>query len=98
MSISGTEPKRYGKAIYIVADKLDEYKKLHKAVWPKVLERLEKSNIRNFTIYYCKELGVLFSHYEYIGNNYDKDMEAIGADEDTKKWWKVCTVSYYIDL
>ena len=88
--MSGAEPKRYGKVIYIKPEKLEEYKKLHSAVWPKVLERLEKSNIRNFTIYYCKELGALFSHYEYIGSNYDSDMAAIGDDEDTKKWWKVC--------
>ena len=87
--MAGAEPKRYGKVIYIKPEKLKEYKALHANAWPKVLERLEKSNVRNFTIYYCKELGALFSHFEYIGNDYEKDMEAIGTDEDTIKWWKV---------
>ena len=87
--MSTKEPKRYGKVIYIHADKLDEYKKLHAKVWPAVLARLEKSNIRNFTIYYCKELGALFSHYEYVGTNHQADMDAIAQDKETKEWWKV---------
>ena len=87
--MSQAEPKRYGGVININMDKLEEYKKLHANVWPKVLSRLEESNIRNFTIYYCKELGVLFSHYEYVGSDYQKDMDAIAADEETRKWWKV---------
>ena len=32
-----------------------------------VLERLYKSNVRNFTIYYDKHNSLLFSHMEYIG-------------------------------
>ncbi|CAK8683499.1 unnamed protein product [Clavelina lepadiformis] len=82
--------KRYGGVIYLRAEKLEEYKKLHAAVWPSVLARLQKSNIRNFTIYYCKELGVLFSHYEYVGTDYEMDTQAIADDKVTREWWKVC--------
>ena len=92
--MSSKEPKRYGKVIYLNADKLEEYKKLHANAWPGVLARLTKSNIRNFTIYYCKELGVLFSHFEYIGKNYQADMDAIAQDKETKEWWKVKNISY----
>ncbi|XP_039254474.2 L-rhamnose mutarotase-like [Styela clava] len=84
------KPVRYGGVIYVNEEKLEEYKKLHSAVWPAVLDRLAKSNIRNFTIYFCKELGVLFSHMEYIGDDIEKDKAAIAADPTTKEWWKVC--------
>lgn len=90
--MSGNAAKRFGAVIHLNPEKLDEYKKLHASVWPKVLERIEASNIRNYTIYHCKELGVLFSHLEYIGNDYEADMAAIAADPTTKEWWKVCVV------
>ena len=89
--MEGKKPVRYGGVIYINAEKLEEYKKLHSAVWPGVLDRLTKSNIRNFTIYYCKQLGVLFSHMEYIGDDIEKDKAAIAEDPTTKEWWKVRT-------
>lgn len=87
--MANIKPIRYGGVIYVNEDKLEEYKKLHSAVWPDVLDRLTKSNIRNFTIYYCKQLSVLFSHMEYIGEDVEKDMAAIAADPKTKEWWRV---------
>uniref|UniRef100_H2YJ08 L-rhamnose mutarotase n=1 Tax=Ciona savignyi TaxID=51511 RepID=H2YJ08_CIOSA len=82
--------KRYGSVIKLNADKVAEYKALHASVWPAVLARLEKSNVRNYTIYYCAQLGLLFSHFEYIGEDFDGDMSAVGEDPVTKDWWKVC--------
>jgi len=32
--------------------------------------------------------GILFSYYEYIGDNYDRDIKTL-ADETTKEWWKL---------
>jgi len=64
--------KRYGQIIRVLPEKLEEYKELHKNVWPDVLEQIHRSNIRNYTIYYND--GLLFSYYEYIGDDYEKDM------------------------
>ena len=55
----------------------------------KVLKRLEESNIRNFTIYYSAKLHLLFSHLEYVGDDYAADQRAIAEHEDTRKWWKI---------
>jgi hypothetical protein len=33
---------------------------------------------------------LLFSYFEYVGTDYDADMERMAADPDTQRWWDVC--------
>ena len=80
--------KRYGSVINVVPEKLEEYKRLHAAVWPGVLEMIKKCNINNYSIYYKD--GYLFSYYEYTGNDYAADMAKMAADPETQRWWSVC--------
>ena len=58
--------QRYAQLIRVRPEKLDEYKRLHAAVWPKVLEQIRNSNMRNYSIYYKD--GLLFAYFEYIGD------------------------------
>lgn len=85
--------KRYGMIIGLRAEKLDEYKKLHAAVWPEVLEQIRQSNIRNYSIY-LRQLDdgqyYLFSYFEYTGGDFAGDMVKMAADPTTQKWWSVC--------
>ena len=80
--------KRYGSVIKVAPAKLDEYKQLHAAVWPGVLEMIRKCNIHNYSIYYKD--GYLFSYYEYTGDDYAADMAMMAADPETQRWWSVC--------
>jgi len=80
--------KRYGSVIKVVPEKLEEYKRLHAAAWPGVLEMIRKCNIRNYSIYYKD--GYLFGYYEYVGNDYAADMAKMAADPETQRWWSVC--------
>ena len=80
--------KRYGSVIGVRPEKLEEYKRLHAAVWPDVLKMIKDSNIRNYSIYYKD--GYLFSYFEYIGTDFDADMAKMAADSTTQKWWDVC--------
>ncbi|MDR2049389.1 MAG: L-rhamnose mutarotase [Treponema sp.] len=80
--------KRYGSVIGVRAEKLEEYKKLHAAVWPDVLKTIKECNIENYSIYYYD--GLLFSYFEYVGKDYDADMAKMAADPVTQKWWDVC--------
>lgn len=41
------EPQRFGQFVYLKAECLEEYKKMHAAVWPEVLAQIEDSNIRD---------------------------------------------------
>lgn len=80
--------KRYGQVIAVKAEKLEEYKRLHANAWPGVLKMISDCNIQNYSIYYKD--GLLFSYYEYVGNDYEADMAKMAADEETQRWWDVC--------
>ena len=77
----------YGSLIGLKPEFEERYIILHKHTFPEVLDRIYKSNIRNYTIF-LKD-GILFSFLEYIGNNYEADMEKIGQDKVTREWWKL---------
>ena len=79
--------KRYGFVIGVKPEKLEEYKRLHAAVWPKVLDMITLCNIRNYTIFLKDHL--LFGTYEYVGDDYEKDMARMAADPVTQEWWKL---------
>jgi L-rhamnose mutarotase len=90
--VSGTF-RRVGSVIGLHPDKIDEYKKLHANVWPKVLEQIHNSNIRNYSIFLAKlDDGnyYLFSYFEYTGEDFEADMAAMAAHETTQKWWQLC--------
>ncbi len=80
--------KRYGSMIRVKPEKLEEYKKLHAAAWPGVLKTITDCNIQNYSIYYRD--GLLFSYFEYTGNDYDADMARMAEDPETQRWWDVC--------
>ena len=80
--------ERYGSVIQLEASKLDEYRELHKNIWPRVAKTITKCNIRNYSIYHKD--GFLFSYFEYIGKDFKKDMGKMAADPITQKWWDVC--------
>jgi L-rhamnose mutarotase len=84
--------QRYGSVIALRPEKLDEYKRLHAAVWPDVLKMIRQCNIHNYSIYLRKLAGqhYLFSYFEYTGTDFDADMARMAADSVTQKWWAVC--------
>lgn len=80
--------KRYGSVIQIRSEKYEEYKKLHTAVWPSVVKMIAACNIRDYTIYYRD--GLLFSHFVYVGDDYEADCAKMAADPETQRWWECC--------
>ncbi len=85
--------KRYGSVIGLRPEKLEEYKKLHAAVWPDVLKMLKACHIRNYSIY-LRRLDdgqhYLFAYFEYTGKDFADDMAKMAADPATQRWWSVC--------
>ncbi len=85
--------KRYGMVIGLRAERLDEYRRLHAAVWPDVLRTIAACRIRNYSIY-LRRLDdgryYLFSYFEYHGDNFDADMARMAADPATRRWWSLC--------
>lgn len=77
---------RVGSLIKLRPEYEERYIILHKHVFPGVLAQIRNVHIHNYSIFLLD--GMLFSYYEYTGNNYDDDMKAM-ADEETKEWWKL---------
>jgi L-rhamnose mutarotase len=88
MTVPHTEKvtRRQGSLIKLRPECEEQYIILHKHTFPGVLERIKKSHIRNYSIFLYA--GYLFSYFEYTGDAYDDDMNAI-ADPTTKEWWKL---------
>jgi L-rhamnose mutarotase len=84
---------RYGSVIGLRAEKLDEYRRLHAAVWPGVAKMIAETNIRNYSIYLRKLPDgnhYLFSYFEYVGRDFAADMAKMAADPVTQQWWELC--------
>ena len=88
--LSSMPVKRFGSVIGLKSEKERYYRHLHADVWPGVLERLEKSNVRNLSIYVTEIEGkkYLFNCLEYTGTDFDADMRAMADDPETQRWLK----------
>jgi L-rhamnose mutarotase len=81
--------KRYGRVIGLKPAVIAEYKRIHAAVWPSVLEQISRSNMRNYTIFLKEPENLLFAYFEYVGTDYEADMKKMAADAETQRWWKI---------
>lgn len=81
---------RMGSVIALRPEKIAEYKRLHADAWPGVLQMISECNIRNYVIYLREPENLLFSHFEYHGNDWEADAAKMAADPVTQDWWAVC--------
>lgn len=86
MAAQEASMQRYGSLIGLKKEYEERYIILHRHVFPGVLERIHMCNIRNYSIFLRN--GILFSHFEYVGEDFDADMARM-SDEVTKDWWKL---------
>jgi L-rhamnose mutarotase len=80
--------KRFGSVINLKPEGIAEYEALHANAWPGVLAKITECNIRNYSIYRFGNL--LFSYFEYVGDDFDADMAKMAEDQTTQDWWAVC--------
>lgn len=82
--------KRFGSVIGLNPEKEEYYREIHANAWPTIVDRIRQSNIRNYSIYITEIEGkkYLFSYFEYIGRDFDADMNAMAEDPETRRWWK----------
>jgi L-rhamnose mutarotase len=79
--------QRFGQIIGINPENLEEYTRLHAAVWPEVLETIAACNIRNYSIFVRDNW--LFAYFEYHGSDFAVDMARMAADPKTQAWWAI---------
>ena len=78
---------RVATVIRLKPEHEEEYRELHRAVWPDVLAALKRAHVRNYSIFLRD--GLLFSYLEYDGPDFAADMAGIAADEATRRWWQL---------
>lgn len=84
---------RYGSVVRLHPDKIAEYKRLHRAVWPSVLKQIAACHIHNYSIFlrqFDDGQHYLFSYFEYSGSDFAADMALMAADPEIQRWWDVC--------
>ena len=81
--------QRMGTVIGIKSEHIAEYKRLHAAVWPEVLDMIAKCNIRNYTIFLREPENLLFGYFEYHGDDWAADSAKMAADPRTQDWWAI---------
>jgi L-rhamnose mutarotase len=79
-----------GMLVGLKPDRVAEYKKLHAAVWPEILDKIRECNIRNYSIFLREPENLLFGYWEYVGTDFEADMQRIAADPNTQRWWDIC--------
>lgn len=82
--------QRMGMVLGVKPEKIAEYKRLHKEVWPEFLALLSSHGITNYTIYLREPENLLFGSWEYVGSDFEADMKIMAASPLTVKWNELC--------
>ena len=87
--------KRCGMVVGLSSnpEKRKKYLELHDDSHPGVRHVISDCNIRNFSIF-MRELDdgkeYLFLYWDYVGDDYEADMEKMDNHPDVKKWLEIC--------
>ena len=77
--------RRFGQIIRVKPECIEEYERLHKAVWSEVLAAIHVGNMRNYSIF--RQGTLLFAYFEYIGEDFEGDMQRMRQDAKSQEWW-----------
>ena len=81
--------QRMCRIIKVKPEIIAEYKRIHAAVWPEILEAIRMSNVQNYSIFLREPENLLISYWEYIGSNYQQDMADIKKAPRMQEWWNM---------
>ena len=82
-----TQVERMGWVIGLKPEKIADYRALHADAWPEILAKITECNIRNYTIFLREPESLLFAYWEYIGEDFNADMERMKEHPKTQEWW-----------
>ena len=76
--------KRVGFILKVRQDKLEEYKRHHKAVWPEMLDALRRTGWHNYSLF-MRDDGLLFGCFE-TPESFQVALAGMSQEEINKKW------------
>ena len=74
--------QRVAFRLLVKADKLDEYKRLHREVWPELLRDMHEASIRNYSIF--SHGPELFGTFEC--DDYATTMATLSRSDANRRW------------
>jgi L-rhamnose mutarotase len=75
-------------------DKIEEYKEVHRNVWPEMLEALRSTGWRNYSLF-LREDGILIGYLET--ENFDAALEGM-SKLDVNRRWQEAMVPYFEEM
>ena len=89
---AGKEIKRVGMVVGLKRDMEAKYREVHADSHPGVRDLLSEYGMQNFSIFLTEIDGELyeFGYYEYVGDDFEKDMAEMDKEPRTIEWLKMC--------
>ena len=81
--------ERMAQVVRVKPEVIEEYKRIHAAVWPEILALISACNITNYTIFLREPENLLFAYWEYTGTDFATDMARMRADARMQDWWRI---------
>jgi L-rhamnose mutarotase len=81
--------KRMSHMVKLQAEVIPEYKRIHAAVWPEILQAIYDANIRNYSIFLKEPENWLIAYWEYIGDDFEADTAKIKSAPRMQEWWDI---------
>lgn len=79
------EGERVGQLIRVKPEVRERYVVLHAHPFPELIEQMRASNQHNYSIFLRDDL--LFSFFEYVGSDFEADMERLADTQVAQDWW-----------
>jgi len=65
-------------------DRIEEYKEHHRAVWPEMLDALQRTGWHNYSLF-MREDGLLFGYFE-TPENFQAALDGMAREEVNARW------------
>lgn len=75
---------RVGFVLKVRADRLDEYRAHHEAVWPEMLEALTRHGWHNYSLFLAAD-GTLFGYFE-TPDTFEEALAGMAAEPVNHRW------------
>ncbi len=76
--------KRIGFLLKVKEDRIEEYKKHHREVWPEMLDALRRTGWHNYSLF-MRDDGLMFGCFE-TPENFQAALDGMSQEEVNTKW------------
>jgi L-rhamnose mutarotase len=76
--------ERTGFVLKVKKDRLEEYKRRHREVWPEMMEAIQRNGFRNYSLF-LDEDGNLFGYVE-AEESWEKCLEGMATEDANLRW------------